>query len=212
MNKIYQFRLNNLVFSLAVLVLFSSCSSFNLWKDEKVSKEEYEKLLVKYKALVEKNTPSQPTAKSLKVHSNPILESKQVEDFRKSLISSESNVVSKNSKNYHSKRVRKDIGLLYQAYSMFNQKKFGDVIIILKELEDSQVFQIRAQARFLLGKTMYEQGEYDVAMQIFEEIVLKMRGTVFGLLSLEKLISCTDKVGLMQKKKYFSQLYSRFQN
>ena len=61
---------------------------------------------------------------------------------------------------------------------MFNQKKFGDVIIILKELEDSQVFQIRAQSRYLLGKTMYEQGEYDVSMQIFEEIVLNMRGTV----------------------------------
>lgn len=182
-----------------------------MWKDDKVSKEKYEKLLTKYKALVEKNTPSQRVGELSKGSSDPLLESKQVDAFRKSLIESEAKAAINSSNSYNSKRVRKDISLLYQAYSMFNQKKFGDVIIILKELEDSQVFQIRAQSRYLLGKTMYEQGEYDVSMQIFEEIVLNMRGTVFGLLSLEKLISCTDKIGLMQKKKYFSQLYSRFQ-
>ena len=182
-----------------------------MWKDEKVSKEKYENLLKKYKSLVEKNTPRQTLGKPSGTHANPILESRQVDEFRKSLMSSEAKAATASQKKYNSKKVRKDISLLYQAYSMFNKKKFGDVIIILKELEGSQVFQIRAQARFLLGKTMFEQEEYDVAMQIFEEIVLGMRGTVIGLLSLEKLISCTDKVGLLQKKKYFSQLYSRFQ-
>ena len=85
-----------------------------MWKDDKVSKEKYEKLLTKYKALVEKNTPSQRVGELSNGSSDPLLESKQVDAFRKSLIESEAKAAINSSNSYNSKRVRKDISLLYQ--------------------------------------------------------------------------------------------------
>ena len=114
------------------------------------------------------------------------------------------------SQSYDLRRVQKDISLLYQAYDKYRKKEFGDVIIILKELENSQVSKVRAQARYLLAITMNDQGEHDIAMQIFEEIVLHKRNSIFALLSLNRLIDVTRQLGLMKKNEYFSQLYARF--
>ena len=140
-------------------------------------------------------------------------DSQAVKEFKVKLSESASitGVVS-SKKSYNKKRVQKDVGLLYQAYEKYRNKKYGDVIIILKELENSQVRQIRAQARYLLGLTMKDQGELDLSMQIFEEVLLTMRGTVFSLLSLQQLIDNTRKLGLNKKNEYFTLLYERFFN
>jgi len=201
----------NRVLSLKIVLLLSiailsSCSSFNLLDSEDtVPKEKYEDLLKKYKSLIGKKLPASPQL------NESVNDSKALSEFRTRLNSVD---VQKSNRlqSYDQRRVQKDISLLYQAYEKYHQKSYGDVIIILKELEKSQVQKVRGQARYLLALTMLAQGELDLSMQVFEEIVVGMRESVFALLSLKHLISTTKKLGLIKKHKYFTQLYARFLN
>ena len=204
-NKINLFK----IVTLLCCLNFVGCSTFDYFRDDSVPKEKYEKLLQKYNLLINKSVPTSDSENiSLRVD-----DAKAVDEFRnRLLLKRKTQPLNLALKPYHKSRVQKDISLLYQAYNMFRQKKFGDVIILLKELENSQVAKIRAQARYLLGVTMYEQGELDMSMQIFEEIVVSMRDTVFALMSLEQLINNTSKLGLNKKNAYFRELYSRFLN
>ena len=181
-----------------------SCSSFNIFEGDSVPKEKYEQLLDKYKTLVGKKLPKPQNTSVAFVDDH-----ESVQEFR-SRLNQATDRRSIESRKYDMKRVQKDISLLYQAYSKYRNKEYGDVIIILKELENSQVDKVRAQARYLLAITMLDQGELDLSMQIFEEIVLTMRNSAFALMSLEHLISNTKKLGLIKKHEYFSQLYARF--
>ena len=183
-NKINLFK----IVTLLCCLNFVGCSTFDYFRDDSVPKEKYEKLLQKYNSLINKSVPTSDSGNiSLAVD-----DAKAVDEFRnRLLLNRKTQPHNLALKPYHKSRVQKDISLLYQAHNMFRQKKFGDVIILLKELENSQVAKIRAQARYLLGVTMYEQGELDMSMQIFEEIVVSMRDTVFALMSLEQLINNT---------------------
>ena len=184
-----------------------SCSTFkvfdNFFEDESVPKEKYEDLLKKYKELVSKKAPM------ISTKSSTIADDRQsVDELRSKLLNKKDKA--KPVSNYDRIRVQKDLGLLYQAVNKFQEKKFGDVIILLKELENSQVYRIRAQSRYLFGKTMEAQGETDLSMQIYEEILISMQDTIFALLSLERLLENTKTLGLKNKNQYFTQLYSRF--
>lgn len=200
MNKFNKILLLKFVFIFYVAI-FASCSTLNTFQGKTVSQEKYDELLKKYKDLIGDKVPEQ------KLES--IDDSFAVEEFRAKLVKSSDRKV-EITDNYDQRRVQKDIGLLYQAFEKYQKKEYGDVIILLKELENSQVDKVRAQARYLLGITMQDQGENDIAMQIFEEIVLEKRNSVFALLSLKKLIETTKTLGLIKKQEYFSQLYARF--
>jgi len=200
LNNFNKFLLLKIV-SILYVVTLVSCSHFNTFKDDSVSKEKYEELLKKYKDLIGQKVPQKTGV--------IIDDALAVEEFRAKLIKT-TKQESTPSQSYDLRRVQKDISLLYQAYDKYRKKEFGDVIIILKELENSQVSKVRAQARYLLAITMNDQGEHDIAMQIFEEIVLHKRNSIFALLSLNRLIDVTRQLGLMKKNEYFSQLYARF--
>ena len=191
---------------LAICSQLVSCSTLNFFKDDSVSKEEYEDLLKKYKALVGKKSPQLPNTTSTQLD-----DVESVNNFRSKLLNTKRKRP-KSLTKYDRLRVQKDLGLLYQAFDKFNKKKFGDAIILLKELENSQVYRIKAQSRFLFGRTMEEQGELDVSMQIYEEILISMQDTIFAQLALERLIQNTRSLGLNNKNKYFTKLYARFTN
>ena len=120
----------NRVLSLKFVLLFSislmcSCSSLNFFdREETVSKKKYEDLLKKYKNLVSNNVPKQPSTTAMNLDDSVALK-----DFRAQLIAVKENKNVK-SKSYNLRRVQKDIGLLYQAYEKYRNKKYGDVIII----------------------------------------------------------------------------------
>lgn len=82
----------------------------------------------------------------------------------------------------------------------------------LKALEKSPVPQVRARAKMLLGDVLLKQNEYDLAMQIYEDVIRKEAHSGVVLKVLGKLILCCEKLKQDQKKEqYFSMLHDFFE-
>ncbi|MCR9204828.1 MAG: hypothetical protein NXH75_09635, partial [Halobacteriovoraceae bacterium] len=93
----------------------------------------------------------------------------------------------------HIAKVRKAEGLLAQ-------KKFDATINIIKELEKSPVRQIVVRAKFLMGEILFIQGDYDLAMQVFEEVLTGHAFSGLVIKTLGRLIVCADKLKIPGKQ------------
>jgi len=113
--------------------------------------------------------------------------------------------------NYTEQEIEKQIKILRKASSLVNQNKHGRAVNLLKNLESSGIEQIRVHAKFLLGELLFQQGSYDLAMQIFEEIVKKYSFSGLIIKTLGRLIVCSDKLKLEKKReRYYSVLHDFF--
>jgi len=118
-----------------------------------------------------------------------------------------------NSDDYSSVDVEAQIRNLQTAEQLVAQNKFDESLNLLKPLERSPVRQIRVRARYLVGESLFKQGDYDLSMQIFEEIIEKdaFSGTVIKALG--RLIVCSEKLKLEKKKeRYYSLLHDFFES
>jgi len=90
--------------------------------------------------------------------------------------------------------------------------KFENALTLLKSLESSKEKQIVVRAKYMLAELLFNQGEYDLSMQVFEEIVNKYAFSGFVIKSLGKLVACSEKLKLPEKQaKYYSLLHDFFE-
>ena len=115
--------------------------------------------------------------------------------------------------NVTSREIENQIIKLERATALLNQNKFDQSLTILKELESSDVRQIRVRAKFQIGEMLFVQGEYDLSMQVFEEIIHKDAFSGLVLKTLGRLIVCSEKLKLSKKqRKYYSILHDFFES
>lgn len=101
---------------------------------------------------------------------------------------------------------------LREATDLVKVNKFENALTILKELENSKEKQIVVRAKMALGDLLYSQGEYDLAMQVYEEIVKKYAFSGHVLKALGKLVACSEKLKQPEKQsKYYSLLHDFFE-
>lgn len=101
---------------------------------------------------------------------------------------------------------------LRKAQNLIAEKKYDKSLTILKNLEKSSVKQIKVMAKFLLGDLLFKQEEYDLSMQIFEEIISKYAFSGVVLKTLGRLIICCQKLKLNKKQeRYYSVLHDFFE-
>ena len=92
------------------------------------------------------------------------------------------------------------------------KNKLDAALVLIKDLEKSPVSQIRVRAKYLLGEILFKQGEYDLAMQVFEEILTGYAFSGLVIKTLGKLIVCSDKLKQSAKQeKYYSILHDFFE-
>lgn len=100
---------------------------------------------------------------------------------------------------------------LRKAKRLVQDKQFNPAMSQLKSLEDSSFLQIKVRARFLIGEILYQQQSYDLAMQVYEDIVHNYAFSGVVLEALQKLVVCSEKLNLPKKKElYFSMLHDFF--
>jgi tetratricopeptide (TPR) repeat protein len=115
--------------------------------------------------------------------------------------------------NVTPREIEEQIIKLERATALLNQNKFDQSLSILKELESSDVRQIRVRAKFQIGEMLFIQGEYDLSMQVFEEIIHKDAFSGLVLKTLGRLIVCSEKLKLSKKQqKYYSILHDFFES
>ena len=113
---------------------------------------------------------------------------------------------------YNAEVVESHMTKIRQADKLQRQNKFDMALTLIKELERSPVRQIEVRAKYLLGEILFKQGEYDLAMQVYEEILTKYAYSGLVIKSLGRLIVCSDKLKQTAKQeKYYSFLHDFFE-
>ncbi|MDB9786713.1 hypothetical protein OAB57_01295 [Bacteriovoracaceae bacterium] len=217
----------NLVTLLTVACLISSCSYFkrknvetynDLGETDKsgqyVEKSKYDELLMKYESVLHNRDVSQ---KQREIESSKDLSSSV--DVRSESIKSEIKSVdkylsmaSKTPKNLGKKdsvRIFQESELFRKAIGLMSNDKFGPSMTILQKLEKSKYAQIRVRAKYHIGELLHRQNEYDLALQIFEEIIEHYAFSGFVVKAIQKSVLCAKKLGLDKKHKKFLALEKR---
>ena len=83
--------------------------------------------------------------------------------------------------------------------------------MLAKELEKSNVEQIRAQARFLLAEVMQAQGESLIAVQIYEEVAISMPFSIFSKKAIDRGSEVSKLIGDPVIVKRFKEMKTPFE-
>ena len=207
-----------LIWVTLILSTFVSCSTLSKLnpmnyfrrdrtQEKPVTRAEYNELLKKYEKLLAKHTPTTPVENRSNKSDEEEIE--QLEKLITQVLNTKKAKVAK-KQIYSSEQVRNELKRLAQLKRKMDQKKFGDALLLVKELESSQVEQVRAQTRFYFSEILFMQKEYDLAMQIYEEIMIKMDFSIYAKESLEKLVLCTNKLNRESKNSYYQSILKKF--
>lgn len=113
--------------------------------------------------------------------------------------------------DYKNVDVEGQIATLRQAESLVYSNRNDEALKLIKKIENSPVRQVAVRARFLLGELMFNQGEFDLSMQVYERILSHDAFSGVVIKTLGRLIVCSEKLGLNAKKdKYYSMLHDFF--
>lgn len=108
--------------------------------------------------------------------------------------------------------VEDQIQELQKATDLVQKNMLDKALMILKALENSDNIQIKVRSKFWIGEILFKQGEYDLSMQIFEEIVSHYAFSGIVIKTLGRLIVCSDKLKLKKKYDlYYSILHDFFE-
>lgn len=101
---------------------------------------------------------------------------------------------------------------LREVSDLIKVNKFENALTILKELENSSEKQIVVRAKMMLGDLLFNQGEFDLASQVYEEVIKKYAFSGHVLKALGKLVACSEKLKQPEKQaKYYSLLHDFFE-
>lgn len=108
--------------------------------------------------------------------------------------------------------IDEQISRLREVQELVKVNKFEQALTLLKELENSKEKQIVVRAKIMLGDLLFNQGEYDLASQVYEEIIKKYAFSGYVLKALGKLVACSEKLKQPEKQaKYYSLLHDFFE-
>jgi TolA-binding protein len=108
--------------------------------------------------------------------------------------------------------IDEQITRLREVQELLKVNKYEQALTILKELETSKEKQIVVRAKIMLGDLLFNQGEYDLASQVYDEIIKKYAFSGFVLKALGKLVACSEKLKQPEKQaKYYSLLHDFFE-
>lgn len=102
---------------------------------------------------------------------------------------------------------------LFEAGILISGKRYDQALELLTPLKHSSDRQIQVRAKFLKGEILFQQEEYDLAMQVFEDLIAKYAFSGVILKALNRLVTCAEKLALPKKKRrYHSILYDFFES
>jgi tetratricopeptide (TPR) repeat protein len=108
--------------------------------------------------------------------------------------------------------IDEQISRLREVQELIRVNKFEQALTLLKDLENSKEKQIVVRAKIMLGDLLFNQGEYDLASQVYDEIVKKYAFSGYVLKALGKLVACSEKLKQPEKQaKYYSLLHDFFE-
>ena len=109
-------------------------------------------------------------------------------------------------------QIKDQMALLRKGRKFLNSNDHVQALELAKGLERSKNRQIQARAGLLKGEVLLKQEQYDLAMQVFEDLIGQYAFSGVTLTALRHLIVCTEKLNLTKKnKQYDSMLHDIFE-
>lgn len=213
---------------LATLALTSSCSWYrdlerSLVEEDgrtqkrmkTVPREQYDQLLVKYEELSKKYEQLKeggPQQASLVDE----LQKTQGENFAKTSPNVETETVNVFSQDTAATpvvapvaNVPKDLESqlsLYRRGLALKASNIGEATKIFQQLENQGVPAIKVRAKYQIGEMLLQKQQYDLALQVFEEIVSKHANSGVVLDALKNAVVACDKLGIANKKEQYASM------
>lgn len=202
--------------AMASLLLLSSCSWFrNLERslvedDEKqmkrsgraVPREQYDQLLVKYEELSKKYEASKGSNPQPEV---PML----TNDLETETVNVFPMAEPSREKEATELVIPKDIESqlsLYRRAIALKERNPGEATKLFQQLENHGIDAVQARARFQIGEMLLAKDQYDLALQVFEEIITKNASSGVVLQALDGAVKASEKLGLANKKDQYKSM------
>ena len=224
------------IISLGLLILISSCSWFtetnrkyfgggdnevsettqvdNKPKSEEanskkpVSYEEYIQLKNKYDALVQAKEAAKSVelAETVDVLGDSGVVNSIINEKKTELAKSHSKTNNQLSYLNTKQHIESEMNLYEKGLGLIKVGELKTAITIFKQLEKSPNRQLGVRAKFMQAEIFIAQKEYDLAMQVLEDIVENQAFSGVILQTLAKLVYCCDQLGLLDKKEKYNSI------
>jgi hypothetical protein len=211
---------------LGMLICTSSCSWYKNVerslvddgnKDSKnsqsVPRRQYDQLLIKYEELSKKYEELKENPNSGKPSLVDDLNNAQGENFATTNdIETVDLFAGKNDQASEKKSaaiipadLENQLSLYRKAMSMKNSKP-SEATKIFQQLESQAAPIIKVRAKLQMGELLFQQGQYDLSLQVFEDIITKHSHSGIVLQALKNAVECADKLGTQEKKEQYASM------
>lgn len=210
----------------ASLLLLSSCSWFkgvsrssvsddgDSTDSKMVSRSQYDQLLVKYEELSKKYEQLKENPSSSQGTLADELQNSQSQNFATSGNNSDAETVNlfpegQNSQEPKIIKVPEDVNSqlsLFRRGLALKTTNQGEATKIFQQLETQGVAPVKVRAKYQIGSMLLDKGQYDLALQVFEDIINKHSESGVVLDALQGAVVASDKLGVLNKKEQYSSM------
>lgn len=95
---------------------------------------------------------------------------------------------------------------LYRRGLALKASNPGEATKIFQQLENQAVPAVKVRAKFQIGELLLGRGQYDLALQVFEDIINKNAESGVVLDALKYAVICTEKLGVANKKDQYTSM------
>lgn len=180
-----------IVFGLILIIMtLSSCSHEVVKESETVSKKEYDELQKKYNDLLAEKSKAEAPQVEVDLKGEDLM-----------LSTSDEVKATDPDSQYQS---------LVSAEDQIGKGDYEKAISILKQLEGSDIKQIKVRAKYLQGEIFFKQKEYDQAMQKYDEIITGYGFSSVAIMAIEKKEACMKNLNLPITQEPYHSIYMDF--
>lgn len=207
----------------ASLLILSSCSGLSRSdgaldesssNSKTVSRTQYDQLLLKYEELSKKYEQLKEKPASSGEGLVDELQNGQSENFAQTVTNSEAETVNLFPENQKPQdavaiKVPEDVNSqlsLFRRGLALKSSNQSEATKIFQQLETHGIAPVKVRAKYQIGSMLLEKGQYDLALQVFEDIINKHSESGVVLDALQGAVVASDKLGVLNKKEQYSSM------
>ncbi len=179
-------------------------------KSRSVSRSQYDQLLVKYEELSKKYEALKENPNKGQSSLVDELQKTSGENFAQTTPNAETVDAFPNQQVVvASEDLPSDIEsqlLIFKKGVGLKESNPGEATKIFQQLETAGSPAIRVRAKLQIGELLYGKGQYDLALQVFEDIINKNAHSGVVLDALKYAVNCSDRLGIQNKKEQYASM------
>lgn len=96
--------------------------------------------------------------------------------------------------------------ILYRKGVSLKETNQGEATKIFQQLESKAISPVKVRSKYQIGEMLLKQGQYDLALQTFEDIISKNADSGVVLDALSGAVIASEKLGMISKKDQYASM------